>query len=206
MPSRKNQSMHQSRGRTPEKPNVPRCRTHLVRRVTLPMAHPSSPEPPGEAPPPPRPLRAMMRRYDVERSCIRCHERKVRCNKAAPCLACTRARVPCRYPGPERAKRRTPRANLARHRVATLESTAGTAETGASPSLEPVRPTPSVLAAASASVAPDASPAPDRSGGFLLKDGSSTRYIDEYTFSRVLDKVRGSCDHNHRCIRVTKGC
>ena len=40
------------------------------------------------------------------RSCVTCRRRKVRCNKQYPCSNCAKAKVPCIFPAPERAKRR----------------------------------------------------------------------------------------------------
>ncbi|KAE8404843.1 hypothetical protein BDV37DRAFT_271077 [Aspergillus pseudonomiae] len=50
----------------------------------------------------------VLRRYNVSRSCIRCHQRKVRCDKSHPCTTCARSNVTCRYPGSEKTKRRAP--------------------------------------------------------------------------------------------------
>ncbi|KAJ5291604.1 hypothetical protein N7478_000855 [Penicillium angulare] len=52
-----------------------------------------------------------VRRYNVERSCLRCHERKVRCDKGNPCNKCLSLNVPCQYPGTKRAKRRAPKSS-----------------------------------------------------------------------------------------------
>lgn len=43
------------------------------------------------------------------RSCHRCSQKKIRCNKAHPCDACLRAVEECRFPGPGRAPRRRKR-------------------------------------------------------------------------------------------------
>lgn len=40
-----------------------------------------------------------------KRSCTRCNQRKVRCDKRSPCNACIKAEVQCHYPGPKRARR-----------------------------------------------------------------------------------------------------
>lgn len=40
-----------------------------------------------------------------KRSCTRCNQRKVRCDKRNPCNACIKAEVQCNYPGPKRARR-----------------------------------------------------------------------------------------------------
>jgi hypothetical protein len=39
------------------------------------------------------------------RSCIRCNQRKVRCDRKYPCSACAKAGEQCSYPGPKRARR-----------------------------------------------------------------------------------------------------
>ncbi|CAG8885723.1 unnamed protein product [Penicillium egyptiacum] len=40
-----------------------------------------------------------------KRSCSRCNQRKVRCDKVYPCSACVKAEVQCIFPGPKRARR-----------------------------------------------------------------------------------------------------
>lgn len=40
-----------------------------------------------------------------KRSCSRCNQRKVRCDKIYPCSACVKAEVQCSFPGPKRARR-----------------------------------------------------------------------------------------------------
>lgn len=69
-----------------------------------------------------------------KRSCTRCNQRKVRCDKRNPCNACIKAEVQCHYPGPKRARRtlnRPPISELVarlKHlegEVAQLRSTAG---------------------------------------------------------------------------------
>ncbi len=159
------------------------------------------PEDPGPSPPPRRPPPTVTKRYDVAHSCIRCHERKVRCDKTTPCMTCVRSNVPCRYPGPERSKRRSQKTASAKvaSRLEVLERTvaafnhAGGPVTGreavvGSPTADPAPPLPSNPTPGhnNSRNAPSDS---DPSGGFLLKDGSSTRYINEFTFSRVLEKV-----------------
>ncbi|KAK6835634.1 hypothetical protein RU639_002378 [Aspergillus parasiticus] len=69
--------------------------------------------------------RRVLRRYNVSRSCIRCHQRKVRCDKSHPCTTCTRSNVTCRYPGSEKTKRRAPNVSLneVAARLARLERT-----------------------------------------------------------------------------------
>lgn len=44
-------------------------------------------------------------------ACVRCSERKVRCNKQNPCSACTRHNVQCLYRPPKPSRRRRAVAN-----------------------------------------------------------------------------------------------
>ncbi|KAK1149588.1 hypothetical protein N8T08_005137 [Aspergillus melleus] len=44
------------------------------------------------------------------RSCHRCNQKKIRCNKAQPCEGCVKTSSECVYPGPGRAPRRKKRA------------------------------------------------------------------------------------------------
>ena len=57
----------------------------------------------------------MERRYRVPRSCIRCHGRKIKCNKEQPCSTCVKSGVEseCSYPAGERVRRRPPRTSAA---------------------------------------------------------------------------------------------
>lgn len=43
------------------------------------------------------------------RSCHRCNQKKIRCNKAQPCNNCTKSDTECVFPGPGRAPRRKKR-------------------------------------------------------------------------------------------------
>lgn len=43
------------------------------------------------------------------RSCHRCNQKKIRCNKAQPCDGCLKSNSECIFPGPGRAPRRTKR-------------------------------------------------------------------------------------------------
>lgn len=141
---------------------------------------------------------AAIRRYNVERSCLRCHERKVRCNKAVPCSACIRAKARCLYPGPERAKRRPQKLSItdvagrlerlernivaiSKHGASGADQVAHEAGSRSSGAFSD-----ETTAAASSQTA-TASSTP--SEGFLLKDGASTQYINEVLLSSVLEKV-----------------
>ncbi|KAJ5046036.1 hypothetical protein NUH16_002861 [Penicillium rubens] len=121
------------------------------------------------------------RRYNVERSCLRCHAHKIKCDKNSPCSKCMRLNITCQYPGPSRIKRQSPKKSTSdvAARLAHLEQliAAMTKErsTGNSQNQDP------------STVLPGRSAAPDRPThqGFLDKDG---RYINEPLLSRVLEK------------------
>lgn len=75
---------------------------------------------------------AVLRRYNVERSCLKCHERKIRCDKRNPCTSCVRLNIQCKYPGPERGKRRQQQKAAISDRLAQLERTITTLSQGQS--------------------------------------------------------------------------
>lgn len=130
-----------------------------------------------------------VRRYNVERSCLRCHERKVRCDKGTPCNKCMRLRVPCDYPGPKRVKRRPPKTTVTdvMARLEQLEQSMSIM-TGSSNSCTGQSAGDDTVSTAYSDFG---SPLHVRSTdvlprhGFLGKDGS---YIDEPLMSRVLEK------------------
>jgi len=153
----------------------------------------------SESSPPPV---ALVRKYNVKRSCIRCHERKVRCDKESSCGACVRAEVQCRYPGPERAKRRS-QFRKGVDRFSSVTTTAvqpaeaqngdGMDSTHSRATVNAQAAPPPIGSAVFGQFTTTNRPAPsesEHSGGFLLKEGTSTRYVNEFTFSRVLEKVR----------------
>lgn len=143
-----------------------------------------------------------VRRYNVERSCLRCHERKVRCDKAVPCNKCVRLNVPCQYPGPRRAKRRSPKTMVTdvAARLEQLERSitalAGDKMAGVSAQVN------QMLAglgsnAQSSPVSLAIEPVPGQSTrsagdeesprGFLSRDGN---YVDDPVLSQVLEKEK----------------
>jgi Fungal Zn(2)-Cys(6) binuclear cluster domain len=151
---------------------------------------------------------ALVRRYNVERSCLRCHERKVRCNKAMPCSACIRANVQCRYPGPERTKRRSQKGAQVQlgSRLERLERALGAmtaiperahpktdarllnVEGSNGNSLSPPPPS-EVPRPDSARRNRNSPPEHHQTRGLLVQDGASTRYINEAMLSQMLEKV-----------------
>ena len=129
----------------------------------------------------------MSRRYDVERSCLRCHERKVRCDKSNPCSRCLRAEASCRYPGPERIKRRSQRAKVV-PRLEVLERAIAAINSKGSSGVD-THPSSSEKVPDTQGGVTDRSSPSEQSEEFLVKEGVSTRYINEALLSCVLEKV-----------------
>lgn len=129
-------------------------------------------------------------RYNVERSCLRCHERKVRCNREVPCSTCLKAKGACRYPDSSRTKRRPkrptviPRLEVLERAVAAISQTDRLEIRS-----EPLSGTSLTPETCKNPLSISANPQVVTDGGVLLKEGTSTRYINEVLFSRVLDKV-----------------
>ncbi|KNG89152.1 C6 transcription factor [Aspergillus nomiae NRRL 13137] len=134
----------------------------------------------------------VLRRYNVSRSCIRCHQRKVRCDKSHPCTTCARSNVTCRYPGSEKTKRRAPNVGLneVAARLARLER-AVSAIVGADEGIT----VPSSSGSGPASTDRTAVDQQVRDPyaareGFLVTSGPSARYINESFLSHVLEKEK----------------
>lgn len=137
------------------------------------------------------------RRYNVERSCLRCHERKVRCDKRSPCSKCVRLNVPCQYPGPERVKRRAPKTadTDVVTRLEQLERAITSLAEGPSPAQSVTKNVASnsqssrETSAASSSRNTRAAAAESSSAqhGFLVGNGA---YMDEPFLSRVVEKEK----------------
>ncbi|KAJ5578232.1 C6 transcription factor [Penicillium hispanicum] len=134
-----------------------------------------------------------LRRYNVERSCLRCHERKVRCDKGSPCTKCVRLNVPCQYPGPRRVKRRPPKTTVTDvvSRLEQLERSIATLA-GSPSTNQPGQTGPSDRESTVTTDRDRETPSSHRLSagqpahhGFLVKDGC---YIDEPLLSRVLEK------------------
>ncbi|PYH96096.1 C6 transcription factor [Aspergillus ellipticus CBS 707.79] len=133
------------------------------------------------------------RRYNVERSCLRCHHRKVRCDKASPCGLCVRANVPCQYPGPSRVKRQSAKVTTADvlDRLESLErSIAALSRDRSVPRDSNVNETPPrAVDRSSGQMSPGTSTSTTvdqtQHEGLLAEDG---RYINEQLLSRVLEK------------------
>lgn len=127
----------------------------------------------------------------IERSCLRCHQRKVRCDKKSPCASCTRIGVPCLYPDPDSAFRRPNRTTISdvSKRLARLERAVQTlshdfqSHNGNDQSTVTTGVSPDQLSPAEESTTGESS------NGVLINGGYSSRYFNETLLSRVLEEV-----------------
>ena len=136
-------------------------------------------------------------RRRLDRSCMVCHRRKVRCDKKIPCANCVRAGVLCHFPStdrPEPRKSRTTISDIA-SRLGQLERTI-TAIASSDYSLKnedsvqdrsqsPHAPSPSQDGASDSPATGENS----SSSGLLVQDGYSSQYVNEVLLSRVLEEV-----------------
>ena len=124
-------------------------------------------------------------RSRIERPCILCHHRKVKCNKQLPCFTCTRSAVLCCYPPGEKHEPRKSCATLSDiiNRLGQLERTIVAISSSDDQSSNHD----------SAQLVVEL-PSPDQDSeattvsreGMLLDDGYSSRY-DNDVLSRVLE-------------------
>ena len=152
----------------------------------------------GQAPPSPT---ASIRHKRADRSCLLCHQRKIRCDKRSPCANCTRADVLCCYPGPQRSVRRLPKSTIAEvaARVTRLERTINAISNDASPvesKLNPTSDPKTPLGDINISETPGPRDSPRE---LLVQDGPSTRYVNESILSHVLEEVGFPSSLIERC-------
>lgn len=149
---------------------------------------------PDSANPVASPSRVEARRYNVERSCIRCHQRKIRCDKSTPCSACVKSdnAESCHYPGLERVKRKARKQNNA-----TLVQQVERLEQIVSDSLrqntqsDRDHPTPQASLSSSEHKSGDGDSGRGSSNftGLLIEDGNFVRYVNDHVLSHILEKV-----------------
>ena len=146
---------------------------------------------------PATPVSVRHHRKKSERSCLLCHQRKIRCDRMVPCTHCVRADILCCYPPSERVSRRPPKTTIAdvTARLARLERTVTAISNGAS-SCGPrsgLDSTSTITSAHGAEVGVSESPmAVGSPNELIVQDGYSSRYINEALLSRVLEEV-GLC-------------
>lgn len=163
--------------------------------------HVASPAPP-----------AARRPRTVERSCLLCHQRKIRCDKRSPCSSCVRTGVLCCYPSaeqPARKPRKTTISDVA-ERLGRLERTLVAISSAESPLPQGTAVSESARARSAspeldqaANIDESASEVASVSGELLLQNGDSNGYyINEVMFSRILEEVSS----NLRQILSTTVC
>ncbi|EXA44233.1 hypothetical protein FOVG_05716 [Fusarium oxysporum f. sp. pisi HDV247] len=138
------------------------------------------------------------------RSCAVCHRRKVRCDKNLPCSQCVRSGFECSYPpaGPPARRAKKTTINDVASRISQMEKTIEAFKAAQDVSPQPTTSAGSVTSANSvptpASTATDAetrerargSQSKERSSreGLLLNKGTSSHYVNEVLFSRVIEQ------------------
>ena len=142
---------------------------------------------------PPRSMLTKQKRLD--RSCVLCHQRKIRCDKKLPCRNCSRVDVLCYYPEPEQTVRRPQKTTIAdvSARLARLERTISALSNDPSFNQE-VTPSGPLATEDFNSTDPIGSLASGASGASgeekLVQGDYSSRYFNEALLSRVLEEVR----------------
>lgn len=135
-------------------------------------------------------------RHKIVRSCLLCHQRKIRCDKRSPCSNCVRADVMCCYPTSEPPGRRPPKSTIAEvaARVARLERTITAISNNAFNVDSNATSTTAIKSPSSEADTSKAQMVGDSPDELLVQDGYSTRYINEVLLSRVLDEVSSSLE------------
>lgn len=134
---------------------------------------------------------AMMKQKRLDRSCMICHRRKIRCDKKLPCMNCVRADVLCYYPEASQSVRRPHKTTIAdvSARLARLERTisAVSNDPGVKQDTHPHEPPPPKD---SSSVNPNNFAVESVSAEEkLVQGGSLNLYLNEALLSRVLEEV-----------------
>ncbi|KAF4946074.1 hypothetical protein FGADI_11459 [Fusarium gaditjirri] len=138
------------------------------------------------------------------RSCAVCHRRKVRCDKNFPCSQCIRSGFECSYPpaGPPARRAKKTTINDVASRISQMEKTIEAFKAGQDVSPQPTASASSVTSAngfpTPASPTTDAeirervrgSRSIERNSheGLLLNKGTSSHYVNEVLFSRVIEQ------------------
>ena len=137
------------------------------------------------------PVPTMTKQKRLHRSCVLCHQRKIRCDKKSPCRNCSRADVLCYYPSPEQNVRRPHKTTIAdvSTRLARLERTIIALSNSPTTNQDATPPGPPPT---------DDFSFIDLNGSFvegasseekLVQGDSSSRYINDALLSRVIEEV-----------------
>jgi hypothetical protein len=123
----------------------------------------------------------------AKRSCLLCHQRKIRCDRGLPCGNCERADLLCCYPAPQR-KGRTPHkltiTDVAA-RLARLERTVNAISNNTESSSETSEKKPRRIG----DNVERSNASTPQNEEFLVRDGYSSRYVNEDLYSRILDEA-----------------
>ncbi|KAH8589594.1 fungal-specific transcription factor domain-containing protein [Bisporella sp. PMI_857] len=124
----------------------------------------------------------------LERSCILCHQRKIRCDKKSPCGNCGRADILCYYPKPEQNVRRPHKTTIAdvSARLARLERTIS-ALSNDSP-IQQDNPLPDLIASDEFVQADGAASGGSPSWENLIQGDSSSQYFNEAMLSHIMEE------------------
>ncbi|KAL3422001.1 fungal specific transcription factor [Phlyctema vagabunda] len=144
-------------------------------------------EPEGLEDQPPGLTGASSSRKKVERSCIMCHQRKIRCNKSSPCSNCVRVDVLCCYPSvQERSERRHHKTTITEvaARLARLERTITALSKDAPAKESNGQPAESLLAGEVTGDVQNQESSPKSE--FLVQEGGTSRYFNEFLLSKIL--------------------
>lgn len=137
------------------------------------------------------PVPTMTKRKSLHRSCLLCHQRKIRCDRKSPCRNCSRADVLCYYPSPEQNVRRPQKKTIAdvSARLVRLERTISALTNGSATTQDITPPRPP---------ATDEINSNDPDGSFvvgvsseekLVQGDSSSRYFNDALLSQVIEEV-----------------
>jgi hypothetical protein len=143
----------------------------------------------------------------MERSCLMCHQRKIRCDKRSPCSHCVRADLLCCYPGPERASRRPHKTTIAdvAVRVARLERTITAISSGAPQTDSNDKSIPALAPSINEASMSDTQTVGVSPEELLVQDGYSSRYINEVLLSRVLEEVSSTLQYTDQLSLIYFG-
>lgn len=125
----------------------------------------------------------------LDRSCVLCHQRKIRCDKQSPCGNCARGDVLCHYPEAEQFVRRPQKTTIAdvSVRLARLERTIATMRKGPAGKQTSQSPE-SVVDFNSLSTGISTVPGTPRDEKLIQQNGTS-RYFNESLLSHILEEV-----------------
>lgn len=134
---------------------------------------------------------AVSKQKRLDRSCVLCHQRKIRCDKKSTCQNCRRADVLCYYPEPEQTVRRPQKTTIAdvSARLARLERTISALSKDSPIKQDSASPEPPAFDFNSIEAEPAAIESP-HSNEKLIQGKGSSRYFNEGLLSRIIEEVR----------------